>query len=441
MRRYIFLVAALMLAVACGDNSNGDMPWGDLGDQQGQNPNPDNQGGQGDGVVGSPLALWSEGNLDIHFINTGRGECAFYILPDGTTLIVDAGELSSNSESNETGATNKNFVPQRPFDGVRPYIVDAKYIKHFLPAGESAIDYCAPSHFHIDHIGCPKAVTETAAAGYRKAGLMALYDQVQFDQVLDRAYPNYTEDASTPKIEGGLAEDWAKFVQWGVREGKFTAKRFTPGEEQIVLLNNKAKYSNFKLLNICANGFVVSKDTTTGAAKVTGEKSGEGNPASCGFHISYGDFDYIACGDLTSTPQNKVAAYFRDFIGSSNLEAFKGHHHLNGNSWGSNMQSCKMNPKVILNQNFYKTSPDPDILNQILNNSFSSWVGSYYLFTTNVHPDAMAENPTLYNRIVGYNGHIVLRVAPGGTQYTVYMLDDTNYDYKVKSVHGPYTSR
>ena len=437
MKRYIFIIAALMLAVACGDNSNGDMPWGDLGDQSGQTPNPGDQNNSG---VGSPLALWSEGYLDIHFINSGRGECAFYILPDGTTLIVDAGELSSNSDSSETGETNKSFVPQRPFDGVRPYIVDAKYIEHFMPNGKSAIDYCAPSHFHIDHIGCPKAATETAAAGYRKAGLIALFDRVPYNQVLDRAYPTYTEDANTPKIEGGLAEDWAKFVKWGVQEGKFTAKRFTPGEEQIVLLNNKAAYNNFKLLNICANGFVVSKDSS-GAIKVAGEKSGEGNPASCGFHISYGNFDYIACGDLTSNPQNRVASYFRDFIGSGNLEAFKGHHHLNGNSWGSNMQSCKMNPKVILNQNFYKNSPDADLLKQILDNKFGAWVSTYYLFTTNVHPDAMAGNPSLYNRISGYNGHIVLRVAPGGAQYTVYVLDDTNYNYNVKSIHGPYNSR
>ena len=438
MKKYIFIVASLMLAIACGDN-NQDMPWGDLGGQQGQNPTP-TPGDPGDGndVVGSPLALWSEGCLDIHFINTGRGECALYILPDGTTLIVDAGELSSGSDNSETG--DSNFVPQRPFDGVRPYIVDAKYIQHFLPAGKSAIDYCAPSHFHIDHIGCPKSATETAAAGYKKAGLMAIFDLVPYNQVLDRAYPNYTEDANTPKIEGGLAEDWAKFVEWGVKEGKFIAKRFTPGEEQIVLLNNKAGYSNFKLLNICANGFVVGKDSS-GATKVLGEKSGEGNPASCGFHISYGDFDYIACGDLTSNPQNRVAAYFRDFIGENNLEAFKGHHHLNSNSWGSNMKSCKMNPKVILNQNFYKTAPNAELLQQILDNSFNAWVSTHYVFTTNVHPELLVENPTLYNRINGYNGHIVLRVAPGGAQYTVYMLDDTNYDYKVKSVHGPYTSR
>jgi len=41
--------------------------------------------------VGDTLPSWSEGYLDIHHINTGKGEAAFFMLPDGTTMLVDAG--------------------------------------------------------------------------------------------------------------------------------------------------------------------------------------------------------------------------------------------------------------------------------------------------------------------------------------------------------------
>lgn len=41
-------------------------------------------------VVGQSLPAWTEGCLDIHSINTGRGESTFYILPDGTTMLIDA---------------------------------------------------------------------------------------------------------------------------------------------------------------------------------------------------------------------------------------------------------------------------------------------------------------------------------------------------------------
>ena len=35
---------------------------------------------------------WKKGELDIHFIYTGRGEAVFYIFPDGTSMLVDAGD-------------------------------------------------------------------------------------------------------------------------------------------------------------------------------------------------------------------------------------------------------------------------------------------------------------------------------------------------------------
>ena len=43
--------------------------------------------------IGKVLPAWKEGYLDIHAINTGQGECTFFILPDGTTMLVDAGEI------------------------------------------------------------------------------------------------------------------------------------------------------------------------------------------------------------------------------------------------------------------------------------------------------------------------------------------------------------
>ena len=378
--------------------------------------------------VGKALPAWSEGCLDIHFINSARGECCFYILPDGTTLIVDAGEI-------EGGDT---YTPQRPNADTKPYITYATYIKHFLPEGKNTIDYCAPSHFHTDHIGCADCVIGTARAGYRKSGLLALYDEVPFNHILDRAYPTYTEDEVTPALSGQLAEDWATFVRWGVKKKKFTAERFTPGKEQIAMVNSPKKHKGFSIFNICANGFIWNR-TNSGEDRVVGKvaKSG-GNPASCGFHIRYGAFDYIACGDLTSSAQNRLAYYFRDFVGEGKLDAFKSNHHLAGNSWGTKMQECNFNPRVVLNHCFTLNKPDVNKLLHVL-----PVVEDF--FSTNIHKDfdtlpGVKEN-NLLEKMTAYNGHIVLRVAPGGKSFYVYMLDDTNFEYKVKSIHGPYQSK
>ncbi len=42
-------------------------------------------------TAGKMLLDWSEGFMDIHHINTGRGNSTFFVLPDGTTMLVDAG--------------------------------------------------------------------------------------------------------------------------------------------------------------------------------------------------------------------------------------------------------------------------------------------------------------------------------------------------------------
>jgi hypothetical protein len=81
--------------------------------------------------AGSDMPLWSEGHLDIHFINSGRGECCFYILPDGTTLLVDAGEVVAIYKPNSTDGDAA--VEQKPNASTRPYMVYANYIKHFIP--------------------------------------------------------------------------------------------------------------------------------------------------------------------------------------------------------------------------------------------------------------------------------------------------------------------
>ena len=107
------------------------------------------------------------------------------------------------------------------------------------------------------------------------------------------------------------------------------------------------------------------------------------------------------------------------------------------------MQNCEFSPRVVINQSFYKKQPDIPLLTAIVEGSFAThpYTWTKDIFSTNVHPESLAENAELYRNVAGYNGHIVVRVAPGGGQYHVYMLDDTDFDYKVTSIHGPYDAK
>ncbi len=403
--------------------------------------------------VGKPLPMWSEGYLDIHFINSARGECCFYIMPDGTTLLVDAGETKT---SNTLG---KESTEQRPSAQIRPYITYVNYIKHFLPHDKEYIDYCAPSHFHIDHIGQANYATDVSPEGFPLTGLLAIYYEIPFRHILDHTYPDYEiendsdeEDSSNEddsagenvtralNFDKGISYYWGNFVNWGVANNKFTATRFTPGEYQIEMLYAPKKYPYFKIFNLCANGFVWGAEN--GVEKLRGGEQ-DGNAGSCGFHIRYGNFDYIACGDLVSKAQNLVALYVRDFLnyGANQyynfFDAFKAHHHLASNSWGTQMQvsTNHFTPKVVIDHCFNAHKPDPEKLSFIVN---SEWSEGF--FATNIHPNIYASHADLVNKITAYNGHIVLRVTPGGEEFYVYMLNDSDFEYRVKSIHGPYES-
>ena len=374
--------------------------------------------------VGKPLPAWSEGCLDIHFINSARGECCFYILPDGTTLLVDAGEVVSDAIT----------VAQKPNDDVRPQTTYAKYIKHFLPNGAKSIDYCLATHLHIDHIGSLDTSTGKSPAGYHKSGLLALYDEVPYERVLDGLYPHY----ESYEITGQMALDWGTFMRWGADNKRFKTEQFIAGKEQIVMVNKPKKHKGFSIFNICANGQVWGLDKSGNTRLLGKALTTVGNSASCGFHLRYGNFDYIACGDLVGGPQNRVAFYFRDFIGKGKLEAFKCHHHLAGNSWGSKMQEVGFNPRVALNHCFTNNKPDIAKLMHVL-----PVVEGFY--ATNLHKEFLSSPEVKANKLVdkitAYNGHIVLRVMPGGKCFQVYMLDDSNFEYRVKFISGVYYSK
>ena len=61
--------------------------------------------------VGDALPTWQKGYLDIHHINTGCGNCAYVIFPDGTTMLIDAGENSAKADRHVPPKPNENKAP------------------------------------------------------------------------------------------------------------------------------------------------------------------------------------------------------------------------------------------------------------------------------------------------------------------------------------------
>ena len=63
------------------------------------------------------------------------------------------------------------------------------------------------------------------------------------------------------------------------------------------------------------------------------------------------------------------------------------------------------------------------------------------VFTTNLlAPNRVTLGPDLVSQLKSTQGHILVRVAPGGDTYSIYILDDSAESYTIKSVHH-YTSK
>ena len=366
-------------------------------------------------VAGKPLPAWEEGHLDIHSINTGRGECTFYILPDGTTMLVDAGEF-------HTGGSKYPMVDQKPDTLIRPYKVYAAYIQNVLPCSDS-IHYALATHYHMDHIGRMEKDYAVSDSGYVLTGMMALYDEIPYRTLVDRSWPEY-EDKKEQK-------NWECFARsMSERDGMKVEKFDLGSDSQFVLVNHPEKYPDFKIRNYHVNGLVWNNGEVMDCWK--GKPVSE-NGASAGFLLSYGKFDWFTGGDAGNN--GKVEKPTARAIGRQ-IEAMKGHHHMSWHTMSAEMLEI-FRPQVVVNQSFYAHQPWPETMKNVLSVGVPEGQ-TRDVFLTNLHDSTYVDHQETLAKVKDFRGHVVIRVLPGGSCYYVYMLDDNDLKFNVKTVYGPY---
>ena len=382
--------------------------------------------------VGEPLPAWREGELDIHFINSGRGECTFFILPDGTTLVVDCGEIPDNP------ASRWPQVDRKPLSGESAHEVNARYIRHFHPGGpEARLDYMLVTHFHIDHMG------ESAATG-----VVAFYDLLPFDRLIDRGYPDYAKAVSLATRVGKI-NAYTAFVTDKVEKDGLRAERFELGRtDQIALLHDPGRYPDFQIVNYARDGKIWQ-----GGKEVDlygGNKVAE-NGASCGFLLRYGDFSFLTCGDAGAN--SKVEIPLAREIGHE-IVAMKAYHHFSWNTHAPETMKI-LRPQVIVGQNFMAHQPWIPVLEGIWKASPRTRIYSTNMSPVNYQKEDVARAKEDHGgsgitderyaaargRMAAHNGHVVIRVEAGGKRYSVFVLADKDFSYRVLQIDGSIIER
>ena len=420
MIKIFWILPVALFMLSCG-GEDVKMPWeDDLGKEENKpTPTPDPENPSAGVEVGQTLPLWSEGELDIHTISTGRGECLFFVMPDGTTMVVDAGEFSRETSE------YKNVL-QRPNASVRPTKIFADYIYHFMPKGKYSVDYFHLSHFHMDHMGnLEKEYVKDETGTYTLAGVTALYHLMPFNEVIDRAYGNYDGLAVTSMSEAALA-NYRKFLDYQVGKKAIRASQFKLGAvNQFAMKYKAADYTNFNIENVCSNTCVWENNQSVDIYK--GKTKAE-NAASCGFVIRYGKFDFFSAGDIGDYEDYEYRV--AKVVGQ--VEATKAHHHLSPHSNCEKAMNV-LKPQVLVATSFYVRDIQPD-------KSKFDYItkADCDIYCTSVGESLITKYPTDYAKCNAVSGHIVIRVAKGGDTYMVYTLDDMDTNYTVARVDGPY---
>lgn len=417
-------------------------------------------------AVGRMIPAWKKGCFDIHFINTMSGEGYFMIFPDGTQMLVDcAGSLQNtgpvNSTTNE--GIRKRWDPTK--DSSYSYsTMFEEYIRQcMIWTGNNRIDYVLATHFHGDHYGntSGRAVSERSST-YVQQSMSYILDVFSVGKVMDRGYPTYDYPYNMSAYYSHV-KNWLATIDWHKANTGLDIERFKAGSDsQITLKYAASSYPSFSVRNIGVNGEVWTGTGTLTTntfptlqeivcAAPPDPTSQENCPAenhnSAVMKLTYGKFDFWAGGDQ----QYNGMSYFSWKNSETTMakacgevDVMKADHHGTANTNGSGYTSKTgdravamqyLNPKCWIVNSWVDGHPRKDTFEGVI-----KACPDIDIFITNT-----CDDQALYNgyseHMKGGNGHIVVRVLPGGGKYYVYVLADRERNMKVKAVSGPYTSR
>lgn len=362
------------------------------------------------------LPAWTPGTLDIHQIVTGRGNAAFIRYPDGTSMLVDAGDQGPSDEL--------NGVPDRS----RPAAdVIYDYLSHMLGTNAPRVDYALLTHFHPDHIGA----------------VASLLTRLQADTIVDRGFTYATPPATDALftsyralIEQRVAARTSQHV--AVRAGavdQISARRAIatgPFEARIVSVNDTVWTGTGEQI----------KTRFPDAAGLAAEDRPTENMCSVTLRLKYGAFDFFTGGDQPGYPVpgapewHDLESDVARAMGPTDVHVVNHHGSIEEENpfWLRTLRS-----QVMIVPAWSPTHPSPDVLKRML--STRVYPEPRDIFITLFRPPTQATTGPRARQVASDRGHVVVRVEPGGAHFTVFVLDDQKPGFPVRMTKGPYTSR
>lgn len=361
-------------------------------------------------IVGQPLRPWRRGGLDIHHISTGKGDSTLIIGPDGSSLMIDAGASTTPTPSS---------LDARPNAERRPGAWIGRYARRHLAAtGEPKLDAFLVSHLHPDHID----------------GLYDVARALPIGKLVDRAFPDY---AYPKPSDAPFLKAYVAFVRERIQAGGKVERIRVGAADQLTL-------PGAEIRNLAANGEVwTGRGSETrrlfpAIDTLAKDDIPDENACSAAIRLRYGPFGYFAAGDLTShsfdgaLPWRDVETPAAQAAGPVDV-AVAAHHGMFDATGADVVRALK--PRAWIIPAWHVAHPSSDALERMLSQRL--YPGPRDVFATGLSPANEMAHPWLTDRLTSREGHIVVRVAPGGGSYRIVVTGNRDEADTVRSVWRP----
>lgn len=396
-------------------------------------------------VVGQPIPAWKSGELMIHHISTGRGNATFVLLPDGTTLLIDAGAISPIDWRTKQPRT----LPIHPDTTRQPGEWIARYVRRCLAfQSDPRLNYVLLTHLHDDHIGSPVLAPKHKSGQYALSGITELADHIPIGTILDRGWPDYSYPR--PLDADSLVLNYRRFLAYQTQQKSLSVAQLRAGRaDQITLIHQANRYKNqVEVRTVLANGNLwtgqgqATRPLFPDLASISPAQYPTENMCSLGVRIQYGNFSYFSGGDIPGVLRfgepawHDVETPLAAVLGPISVMLMD--HHGYDDAQNETLLAATR-PQVLVVPAWHDSHPDTGVLERVL--SPETYAGERIVFATSLPDAALKRLGKLSNQPQNTAGHVVIRVRPGGNLYQVLVLDDTDELARIKAIHGPYRTR
>jgi L-ascorbate metabolism protein UlaG (beta-lactamase superfamily) len=384
---------------------------------------------------GGFLPVWETGVLEIHHIDTGRGNSTLVLGPDGTSLLIDAGEAHS---------AERTMSPARPNASRRAGEWIARYVQRQLNRiGSDALDLMLLTHLHGDHVGEVTASSPQSKRGnYRLTGTADVAETVPIKEVIDRGWPDYSYPTQ-PKDATAL--NYIALVQEMARRGTKVSQARVGSTSQLALRQKASKYPSFHARVLSANGKVWPGEGENATARfppvegLSAAAMPTENMCCVALRLQYSGFRYYTGGDLTSDtdygrfPWHDIETPVAEAAGPVSV-AVANHHGYFDACGPSAVRALR--PRVWILPTWHVSHPAMSVLANLFSEELYS--GERSVFATGMTPEALLTNERFSRLLKSNEGHVVVRVPREGREFTVFVVDSKDERGSVTATFGPF---